>query len=31
MIIPVRCFTCNNIIRCKWEPYINIVKEKKEK
>lgn len=31
MIIPVRCFTCNNVIGDKWEPYINMVKEEKEK
>ena len=31
MLIPVRCFTCNNIIGDKWEPYINMVKEEKEK
>lgn len=27
MIIPVRCFTCNNIIGNKWIPYNNLLKE----
>ena len=31
MIIPVRCFTCNNMIGDKWEPYIKLVKKEKEK
>ena len=31
MIIPVRCFTCNNVIGDKWEPYIKMVKAEKEK
>ncbi len=31
MIIPVRCFTCNNVIGDKWEPYIKLVKDEKEK
>ena len=26
MIIPVRCFTCNNIIGNKWEKYNSILK-----
>lgn len=31
MIIPIRCFTCNNVIGDKWEPYIKLVKNEKEK
>lgn len=27
MIIPIRCFTCNNILAGKWLPYIKLVKE----
>ena len=23
MIIPIRCFTCNEVIAHKWEEYIN--------
>jgi len=33
MIIPVRCFSCNNILAGKWIPYLEKVRElsKKEK
>ena len=31
MIIPVRCFTCNNVIADKWNPYIELVKKEKSK
>ena len=31
MIIPVRCFTCNNMIGDKWAPYIRMVQSEKEK
>lgn len=31
MIIPVRCFTCNNVIADKWIPYIELVKKEKSK
>jgi DNA-directed RNA polymerase subunit N (RpoN/RPB10) len=31
MIIPVRCFTCNNVIGNKWRYYKRRVKEIKEK
>ena len=34
MLIPVRCFTCNNIIADKWDPFIimsNMEKNKDEK
>ena len=27
MIIPIRFFTCNNILAGKWLPYIKLVKE----
>ena len=23
MIIPIRCFTCNNVLAHLWEPYLN--------
>ena len=25
MIIPIRCFTCNNVIAGKWLPYVDSV------
>jgi DNA-directed RNA polymerase subunit N len=28
MIIPVRCFTCNNVIAHLWEPYLNKIQLK---
>lgn len=31
MIIPVRCFTCNNVIADKWNPYIELIKKEKSK
>ena len=31
MIIPVRCFTCNNMIGDKWNPYVKIVESEKSK
>ena len=31
MIIPVRCFTCNNVIADKWNPYVEFVKKEKSK
>ena len=31
MIIPVRCFTCNNMIGDKWNPYVKIVSKEKSK
>ena len=31
MIIPVRCFTCNNVISDKWNPYVELVKKEKSK
>ena len=31
MIIPVRCFTCNNVIADKWNPYVEYVKKAKSK
>ena len=31
MIIPVRCFTCNNMIGDKWNPYIKLVLKEKQK
>ena len=31
MIIPVRCFTCNNMIGDKWNPYVKIVAREKSK
>uniref|UniRef100_A0A6C0CZU5 DNA-directed RNA polymerase subunit N n=1 Tax=viral metagenome TaxID=1070528 RepID=A0A6C0CZU5_9ZZZZ len=34
MLIPIRCFTCNNIIADKWDPFIimsNMEKNKDEK
>lgn len=29
MIIPVRCFTCGNVIGDKWTPFVKILIEKK--
>jgi DNA-directed RNA polymerase subunit N (RpoN/RPB10) len=29
MIIPIRCFTCNNIISHLWEDYIDEIQKKK--
>ena len=29
MIIPVRCYTCNKHIGNLWEPYINMINDKK--
>ena len=34
MLIPIRCFTCNNIIADKWDPFVimtNLEKNKKTK
>lgn len=31
MIIPVRCFTCNNMIGDKWKPYVKLVALEKNK
>ena len=31
MIIPIRCFTCGNVIGDKWEPFVNEIMEKKNK
>ena len=31
MIIPVRCFTCNNMIGDKWNPYVKLVAMEKNK
>jgi len=31
MIIPVRCFTCGNVLADKWLPYIKTVQEEKSK
>ena len=31
MIIPVRCFTCNNMIGDKWNAYIKMVTVEKQK
>ena len=31
MIIPVRCFSCNNIIGSKWNKYQTLLNEKKKK
>ena len=30
MIIPIRCFTCNNVIGSKWNLYQEMLKEKKK-
>jgi len=29
MIIPIRCFTCNNIISHLWEDYLDEIQKKK--
>ena len=29
MIIPIRCFTCNNIIAHLWEQYLNEIQKSK--
>lgn len=34
MLIPIRCFTCNNIVADKWDPFIimtNLEKNKNDK
>jgi DNA-directed RNA polymerase subunit N len=31
MIIPIRCFTCGNVLGDKWIPYISAVQEEKNK
>lgn len=31
MIIPVRCFTCGNVLGDKWDGYKRYVKEEKQK
>ena len=31
MIIPVRCFTCNNMIGDKWNAYIKMISVEKQK
>ena len=31
MIIPVRCFTCNNMIGDKWNAYVKMVAMEKQK
>ena len=28
MIIPIRCFTCNNMIGSKWNKYLELLNEK---
>jgi len=28
MIIPIRCFTCNNVLAHLWEPYLNKIQLK---
>ena len=30
MIIPIRCFTCNNVVGDKWNPYIKLVTKEKQ-
>ena len=30
MIIPIRCFTCNNVVGDKWNPYIKLVTKAKQ-
>ena len=29
MIIPIRCFTCGTVIADKWNPFIELIMEKK--
>ena len=31
MIIPIRCFTCGQVLADKWIPYINTIQEEKNK
>ena len=31
MLIPVRCFTCGQVLADKWIPYINTIQEEKNK
>tara|TARA_X000001036_G_C19966529_1_gene516287 strand:- start:154 stop:414 length:261 start_codon:yes stop_codon:yes gene_type:complete len=31
MIIPVRCFTCGNVVADKWKPFVEGIIQKKEK
>ena len=31
MIIPIRCFTCGEVLADKWVPYINEVQDRKNK
>ena len=30
MIIPVRCFTCGNVVADKWKPFVEGIIQKKE-
>ena len=30
MIIPIRCFTCNKVIGDKWDPFVEMITEKKK-
>lgn len=30
MIIPIRCFTCNNVIAGKWLAYLGLVKKNRK-
>ena len=30
MIIPIRCFTCNQLIANKWEKYTELINEKND-
>ena len=29
MLIPIRCFTCGNVIGDKWNPFVKLLMEKK--
>ncbi len=31
MLIPVRCFTCGNVVADKWKPFVEGIIQKKEK
>ena len=31
MLIPIRCFTCGNVLGDKWIPYITTIQEEKNK
>ena len=31
MLIPVRCFTCGQVLADKWIPYINTIQDEKNK